>query len=193
MLSSATTTSCRSPSTSTLPGTGRGHPGSRSGPASASAWLIPAKQSSGIQIALVVFAAGLLAAAGLSLAIVLSADLRARAHASAAQYQAVGQVTAAYEAAQVSEIAQSTNPASQAISSTTLSGLLSSDLSVSLLAVAASGRKVRARIKQTDELLYITGIRYEGGNLKVSMSAEPTSNNNSWHDLADIDEFDSTS
>lgn len=152
-----------------------------------------AKQNSGVQVALVVSAAGILAAAALSLAIVLGADLRARARASAAQYHAIGRVAAAYEAAQDSGIAQRTNPASQNTSSSVLPDVLSSELSVSLLAVAASGRQVRARIQQDDESLYITGIRYESGNLRVRMSPTSNSDTGSWHNLAEIDEFNTTS
>jgi hypothetical protein len=160
-----------------------------------------AKQNSGVQVALIVSAAGILAAAALSLAMVLGADLRARAQASAAQYHALGQVTAAYEAAQDSGIAQRANPASQNTSSSVsqntsssvLPNVLSSELSISLLAVTASGRQVRARIKQTAESLYITGIRYESGNLRVRMSRTSSNDTGSWHDLAEIDEFNTTS
>ena len=152
-----------------------------------------AKQNSGTQVALIISVAVILAAAALSLAMVLGADIRARAHASAAQYRALGQVAAAYETAQVSGIAQRSAPASQNISSNALPNLLSNDFSISLLAVAASGRQVRARIKQTDELLYITGVRYESGNLRVRMSHKSTSDTGSWHDLAEVDEFNTTS
>jgi hypothetical protein len=151
-----------------------------------------AKQNSGMQIVLVASAAGILATAAVSLSVVIGADLRARAHASAAQYHALGQVAAAYEEAQGSGTAQPAPQASQNTSSGTLPDVLSSELSISLLAVAVSGRQVRARIKQTDESLYITGIRYESGNLRVRMSPAATDAAGSWHDLDEIDEFNTT-
>jgi hypothetical protein len=148
-----------------------------------------AKQNSGMQIALVASAAGILAAAALSLAVVIGADLLARARATAAQYHALGQVVAAYEAVPGSGIAQQADPAPQNASGA-LPDVLTSELSISLLAVAASGRQMRARIEQTGEWLYIIGVTYEGGHLKVRMSPTSTDNTGPLHDLSEIDEFE---
>lgn len=149
-----------------------------------------AKQGSGMQIALVLSAAGILAAAVVSIAIVLSADLRARSHATAAQYQALGRIVAAVESAHVTTAAQPDAPLRSSPEGS--SDPVANDLATSLLAIAATGRRVRARISQTDEYLYITGVRYESNRLRVRMSPDPASNAGSWYGLPEIDEFNTT-
>jgi len=171
----------------------------------------------GLQIALVASAAAIVGLAALALALVVSADLSARAAGTAAQYQARGQVAAAYEARSAAGI-----PASSAAPSKALAALAappagptapagpttpaeqtpaapptawSGDLPISLLALATAGTQVRVRLKETDEELYLTGVRYKSGSLKVRLTAgaaEP-SDTGSWYDVSAIDEFDTTS
>jgi len=146
------------------------------------------RSSSGLQIALVASAAGLIALAAISVAVVVSADLRARATGTAGQYYARGLVAAAFESRQGESAAP--NPGTPGGPS----GGLSGDLPDGLLAVAATGRQVQARLKANDALLYVTGVRYKSGNLRLRLSASPTtpSSTDQWYGLADIDEFDTT-
>jgi hypothetical protein len=154
-----------------------------------------------LQITLVASAAAIIGLAALAMALVISADLRARAEGTAAQYRARGQVAAAYESHQGSEPqAQTTDQAgvktaAQAPDQTSPTTAWSGDLPITLLALATSGTQVRARVKDTDEELYLTGVRYKSGSLKVRLTAgaaEPSAVG-SWYDVDAIDEFDTTS
>jgi hypothetical protein len=149
----------------------------------------------GLQIALVAAAAAIIGLAALALALVISADLRARAAGTAAQYQARGQIAAAYEAR--SAPATQTPAGGPAGSEPTpqTGTAWPGDLPVSLLALATSGTQVRVRVKATDEELYLTGVRYKSGSLKLRLtaSAAEPSDAGSWYDPSAIDEFDTTS
>jgi hypothetical protein len=177
-----------------------------------------------LQITLVASAAAIIGLAALAMALVISADLRARAEGSAAQYHARGQVAAAYEfrqgggpqaqttaqapvqtAAQTPAQAAGLTPAqaaaqtpAQAAAQTPAQAAAtawSGDLPITLLALATSGTQVRARLKDTDEELYLTGVRYKSGSLKVRLTAgaaEPSAVG-SWYEVDAIDEFDTTS
>jgi hypothetical protein len=147
-----------------------------------------AHSSSGLQIALVASAAGLIALAAISVAVVISADLRARATGAAGQYYGRGLVAAAFESTHGPGAAP--NPGTPDEPNADPSG----DLPNALLAVAATGRQVQARLKANDALLYVTGVRYKSGSLKLRLSASPTtpSSTDQWYGLADIDEFDTT-
>jgi hypothetical protein len=153
----------------------------------------------GLQIALVASAAAIIGLAALSMALVIGADLHARAAGTAALYHARGQVAAAYEyrygpaGAAAPARALARLPASAA--ATAPADALSSDLSVGLLALATSGHQVQARVKDTAALLYVTGVRYKSGTLKLRLTASAAEQGDagSWYDLADIDEFDTTS
>jgi hypothetical protein len=164
----------------------------------------------GLQITLVASAAAIIGLAALALALVICADLNARAVGTAAQYQARGQVAAAYEArsaagtpapaAQVPAGASAPAPAPIAAAVTPAQptpaapAAWSGDLPISLLALVTAGTQVRVRVKQTDQELYLTGVRYKSGSLKVRLTAgaaEP-SDTGSWYDVSAIDEFDTT-
>jgi hypothetical protein len=175
----------------------------------------------GLQIALVAAAAAIIGLAALALALVISADLSARAAGTAAQYQARGQVAAAYElrsgtgtpasqpaaadasASHPSDSQPTDAPAAKALASqpadpptqATPATAWSGDLPISLLALATSGTQVRVRIRASDEEFYLTGVRYKSDSLKVRLTAgaaEP-SDAGSWYDVSAIDEFDTTS
>jgi hypothetical protein len=144
-----------------------------------------------LQITLVASAAAIIGLAALAMALVISADLRARAEGTAAQYRARGQVAAAYESRQGGGPPTPGPAQTQTVAGTAWSG----DLPITLLALATSGTQVRARVKDTDEELYLTGVRYKSGSLKLRLTAgaaEP-SEVGSWYDVDAIDEFDSTS
>lgn len=145
-----------------------------------------------LQVALVASAALIVSVAALSLALLIGADVKARATATAAQYQARGQVAAALEAAAASPQGTGTDTggAASAGQATNLT-IPSNDLSISLLAVSCSGRKVQARLKDNDQLGYVTGVRYQSGNLRLRLSeeADAAAPDDSWHGLSDIDEF----
>jgi hypothetical protein len=152
-----------------------------------------AHSSPGLQIALVAAAAGIVALGAISVAVVISADLRARAIGTAGQYNARGLVAASFESIQSKGAA----PQSRTLvkpNPGVLNGDLPGELLEGLLAVAAAGRQVQARLKANDALLYVTGIRYKSGNLRLRLSVSPSTPDNSdqWYGLADIDEFDTT-
>ncbi|MGH3153969.1 MAG: hypothetical protein ACRDOB_25010 [Streptosporangiaceae bacterium] len=170
----------------------------------------------GLQITLVAAAAAIVGLAALSLALVIGSDLRARAVGTAAMYEARGQVAAAFEALQGFQlatapavapagIAPAAVAAPQAASQTEAvtapapaapPAAWSGDLPISVLALATSGTQVRARVKDSDgDELYVTGVRYKNGSLKVRLTAQAVepSEVGSWYDVSAIDEFDTTS
>jgi hypothetical protein len=144
------------------------------------------KSDPALQIALVASAAFVIGAAAVSLALVIGADVAARAIATAGQYQARGKVAAVYEAA-----ATGPGTVEKATQQSTPATVLLNDLSASLLAVAASGAKVKATLKADGQEGYITGVRFMGGNLEVHVSQQPgtPTNDDDWVQFSEIDGF----
>jgi hypothetical protein len=144
-------------------------------------WLV--KVPPGVQIALTASVAALLSLALLSVALVVSADLRARAMGAAAQYHARGQVAAAYE----SRVSQTAVAGDASVTA------LTSDLSIGLLLIAAGGRSAKARVTDSGDEHFVTGLRYESGHLKVRLSVTSTPTRaDPWYPPTEIDEFSST-
>jgi hypothetical protein len=170
----------------------------------------------GLQITLVAAAAAIVGLAALSLSLVIGSDLRARSIGTAALYEARGQVAAAFEARQSLQSALAAGaglagtapaagpdpqagPGAEAVTAPAPAAppaAWSGDLPISLLALATSGTQVRARLKDSDGAeLYVTGVRYKNGSLKVRLTAQAVdpSEAGSWYDVSAIDEFDTTS